>query len=173
MKLTYRIQESDFLEYYLYTTFKSDSIKKKKRNSVMFFTVIPVGFALYFLYKDNSTVTLYFGALALVAGLFYPKYFDWRYKKHFQYFIKDNLSERFNQPVELEINKNSLFSKDISGEGSIKLKEIDEINETEQHFFFQIASGMSLIIPKSELENQEEFRNKLKSLGLTITSDFL
>jgi len=171
MKLTYRLQASDFLDYYLYTTFKSESIKKKRRNSVLFFTLIPVGFALYFLYQENSNVMLYFGALALIAGLFYPKYFDWRYKKHFQYFIKDNLSDRINQPTELEIDKKSIFSKDVAGEGKIKLKEVDEITETDKHFFFQISSGMSLIIPKSELENEDAFKSELESLGLSITTD--
>lgn len=171
MKLTYKTQESDFLDFYLYTTFKSERIKKKKRNSVILFTIIPTAFAIYFLVNDSTAMMTYFGAIAVICGMFYPKYFDWRYKKHFQYYIKDNLSNRFNQPVELEINEDSLFSKDISGEGRINLSEIDEINETQNHFFFQISSGMSLIIPKRELKTLEDFKSKLESLGLSISSD--
>lgn len=171
MKITYKTLEKDFLDFYLYTTFKSERIKKKRRNSVIIFSVIPLAFAMYFFVDNNTTVAAYFGAITIICALFYPKYFDWRYKKHFQYFIQDNLSDRFNEPAELEINKDSLFSKDVSGEGRIKLSEINEINETQTHFFFQVASGASLIIPKRELDSSEEFKSKLESLGLTISLD--
>ena len=113
-------------------------------------------------------MTIYFGLSALAFGLFYPKYFKWRYKIHYKTFIKENYSKRFGQKEFLEINSDHIYSKDKTGEGKINLSEIERVDETCNHFFLKISTGMSLVIPKKELESIDKLRQKFMEIGLTV-----
>ena len=112
MKLDYKIDEQDFLDFQLFTASKSDRINKKKRNGWILLTAGSIVIALYFYLNGNSTMTIYFGLVALACGLFYPKYFKWRYKNHYKTYIKENYSKRFGQIESLEISSDYIFSKD-------------------------------------------------------------
>jgi hypothetical protein len=43
--------------------------------------------------------------------------------------------------------------------------------ETNQHLFITFNSGASLIIPKRELANVQEFKNSLANIGLSINNE--
>ena len=171
MTLEYKINEQDFLDFQLFTASKSDRINKKKRNGWILLTIGSIVIALYFYLSENTAMTIYFGLVAIVCGLFYPKYFKWRYKKHYKTYIKENYSKRFGQVESLEINSDYIFSKDKTGEGKINLSEIERVDETDNHFFLKISTGMSLLIPKSELGNVDKLRKKFKEIGLIINDE--
>lgn len=171
MILKYKIKEQDFLDFQLFTASKSDRINKKKRNGWILLTVGAIVIAFLFYLKENTTITIYFGFVAVVCGLFYPKYFKWRYKKYYKTYIKENYSKRFGETETLEINDNHILSKDKTGEGKINLSEIEIINETDNHFFLKISIGASLLIPKKELKNVDKLREKFKEIGLAINNE--
>ncbi|MBK8807419.1 MAG: YcxB family protein [Bacteroidales bacterium] len=171
MKLEYKIIEQDFLDFQLFTASKSDRIKKKKTNSWILLTAGSIMVAFYFYFKENTIMTIYFGLVAVACGLYFPKYFKWRYKKYFKIYIKENYSNRFGHVETIEINNDSIFSKDKTGEGKINLSEIEKIDETDNHFFLKISTGLSLIIPKRELEKTDELKSKFKDLGLTLNNE--
>ena len=171
MKLDYKIDEQDFLDFQLFTASKSDRINKKKRNGWILLTAGSIVIALYFYLNGNSTMTIYFGLVALACGLFYPKYFKWRYKNHYKTYIKENYSKRFGQIESLEISSDYIFSKDKTGEGKINLSEIERVDETDNHFFLKISTGLSLLIPKNELVSINELREKFKEIGLSINDE--
>jgi hypothetical protein len=168
MKIEYKIEEQDFLNFQLFAASKSDRINKKKRNGWIFLTLGSIMAAMYFYFNLNTAMTIYFGIVTVIFGLFYPKYFKWRYKKHYKAYIKENYSKRFGQIETLEFNKDSIYSKDKIGEGKINLSEIETINETDNHFFIKISTGVSLLIPKREVNNIDELRNKFEEIGLYI-----
>jgi hypothetical protein len=171
MTLEYKINEQDFLDFQLFTASKSDRINKKKRNGWILLTLGSIVIAFYFFLSENIAMTIYFGLVAIVCGLFYPKYFKWRYKKHYKTYIQENYSKRFGQIEYLEINSDYIFSKDKTGEGKINLSEIERVDETDNHFFLKISTGMSLLIPKSELGNIDKLREKFKEIGLIINDE--
>jgi len=171
MTLEYKINEQDFLDFQLFTASKSDRINKKKRNGWILLTVGSIVVAFYFYLNQNNPMTIYFGLVAIAIGVFYPKYFKWRYKKHYKTYIKENYSKRFGQVAILEINNDSIFSKDKTGEGKINLSEIEKIDETANHFFLKISTGVSLLIPKKELKSIDELREKFKDVGLTVLDE--
>ena len=171
MTLEYKIDEQDFLDFQLFTASKSDRINKKKRNGWILLTVGSIAVALSFYLKENIAMTIYFGLVALACGFFYPKYFKWRYKKHYKTYIKENYSKRFGQVETLEISNDWIFSKDKTGEGKINLSEIDRIDETDNHFFLKISTGLSLLIPKTELRSVDGLRDKFKEIGLTVNDE--
>lgn len=171
MTLQYKIYEQDFLDFQLFTTSKSDRINEKKRNGWILLTLGSIIVAFYFYLNQNIPMAIYSGLIAIATGVFYPKYFKWRYKKHYKTYIKENYSKRFGQVETLEIHSDSIFSKDKTGEAKINLSEIERIDETANHFFLIISTGISLLIPKKELKSVEELREKFKDIGLTVKDE--
>lgn len=168
MVLEFKIQEQDFLDFQLFNASKSDRINKKKRNGTLLLTIGSLLVAIYFYFKQYLAMAIFFGVMAIIYALFYPTYFRWRYKNHYKAHIKEHYSKRFGQLEKIEIKEESIFATDKTGESSIRIKEIEKVDETSHHFFIKISTGLSLIIPKRELENCDELRSKFQSLGLAI-----
>jgi hypothetical protein len=168
MILEYQITEQDFLDFQLFTASQSTRIKRKKRNGWIFLTLGSLIFSLFFFIDSNIVLAVYFGVFAVICGLFYPKYFVWRYKKHYRTYLKDNYAKRFGETEVLEIQDDFIISKDKTGEGKINISEIEKVDETDNHFFLKISTGLSLIIPKNGIENQDDLRTKFQSLRLIL-----
>ena len=171
MILSYTLEEYDFLAFQLFSASKSKRIQRKKRNGWMLFSVGGVLIASYFYIIQNPIMAGYFGLVALASALFYPKYFRWRYKKHYRDYIRDNYVKRMGNEVELEIHEDSISSRDRTGQGNVFLKEIEKIHETGEHFFIQVSSGNSLIVPKKGVGDDGTFREKLENLGLIFVDE--
>ena len=168
MKLEYKIDEQDFLDFQLFTASQSDRIRRKMLNGWIFLTL---GFglvAVYFFLKYNILFTIHFGLSSIVCGLFYPKCFRCRYKKHYKNHIRENYANRFDESEYIEINNETIFCKDKSGEGSINISQIEKVDETVKHFFVKIKTGMSLIIPKLKIQNPDDVRVKFELLGFPV-----
>jgi hypothetical protein len=170
MTIEYKINEQDFLDFQMFTASQSKRINQKKKNGWILLIIGSIVFAIYFFLKQDIVVSIYLVLVALACGLFYPKYFIWRYKKHYKVFIKENYSKRFGETEFLEIREDSIFSKDKTGEGKINISEIEKVDETNKHFFLKISTGLSLIIPKDELKNLDEVRTKFQALGLIVNN---
>ncbi|PHS05155.1 MAG: hypothetical protein COA88_12750 [Kordia sp.] len=171
MEIEYKIEENDFLDFQLFTASKSERIMKKKKNGWLLITIGSLIFGIYFYLQNNYSMTIYFGLSTVIWGLFYPKYFNWRHKKHYAKYVKENYNKRFGEVEKLKITEEYIYSEDKIGEGKIKLKEIDEVSETQKHFILKISTGMSLIIPKREIENVDLLRTELKMVGLNIIDE--
>ena len=171
MTLEYKISQQDFLDFQLFTASKSERINKKKRNGWILLTLGSILIALYFYLNQNNAMAIYFALIAIACGLFYPKYFKWRYKKHYKTYIEENYSKRFDQVEILQINDDSILSKDRTGEGKMNLSEIEKIDETGNHFFLKLSTGFSLIIPKKGLDHPDELRKRFRGLGLTLNDE--
>ena len=171
MKLEYKINEQDFLAFQLFSASKSERINKQKRHGWIIMTVGSLLVTFYFYLNHYTVMTIYFALIAIASGLFYPKYFRWKHKKNYKTHIQENYSKRFGQIETLEIRNDSIISKDKTGEGKIFLSELEKIDETKNHFFLKISSGLSLIIPKNEIENSDKLRQKFIDLGLTLNNE--
>jgi len=165
MQYKYQIYEQDFLDFQLYTASKSESIRRKKRNAWIGLTV--AGLVLAFLFQEDGMLGIYFLVASVVTLLFYPTYFKWRYKRHYENHIKQSHKNRFGESVIMEIHPDHIFTKDSTGEGKIYLSAIDQINETSKHFFVKISSGMTLIFPKKNIDN-EQLKEEFKALKIPI-----
>jgi len=168
MKINYKIEAYDFLEFQLFTASRDEIIQKRKRKSRVFYTIVFGMASAFFILTNSLFVGIYFGILAFTMAIFYPHFFRWRYKKQYANFIERNYSKRFGEPAELEITKDFLYSKDKVADGKVMLSEIENVHETKEHFFIKMNSGMSFILPKREIENCQEFKDALNSLGINI-----
>ena len=171
MKFEYQIQEADFLSYQLFTASKSKRITRKKRNGWIGLTVGSFLVGLYCYSGEKDFLVYYFFAMAILTGFFYPTYFKWRYKKHYSTYIKEHYKNRFDEAVQLEFTSSYIESKDKTGEGKIKISELEEIAETSTHFFIRLSTAMSLIIPKREFSDLNPIKNQLQELGIPIRNE--
>lgn len=167
----YRLDEGDFLEYQLFTVSKSDRMQKKKRNSRLFLTLGALGIAVYFYAIGTVGMAFNFGLIALLTSLFYPKYYKWRYKKHFSSFIRTNYTSRFNELSSIEITSSQIIAKDPSGEGRVQISEVEKVSETKDHFFLLIKSGDSLIIPKKQIANTSDLKADFRRHNILIEDE--
>jgi len=171
MIIDYKIQENDYLDFQLFTASKSEVLKKTKNLSWIFLAMIPTVICIYFYKHDNIIMSIYFIILSAIFGIFYPKYFYWRHKKNYKNYIIKNYQDRFGIKESLEITSEYLVSKNKLGEGKIMINELEEISETKDHFFLKISTGLSLIIPKREINNVELLKKEFESIGLEISNE--
>ena len=171
MEFEYQIKESDYLDFQLYTVSKSPRFFKKQNNGRYFLAICSLITASYFLYSKNMGMLAYFGLTTVVFLLFYPKYYKWRQKVHYIKFIRRNYRNLFDKSEVMEVKGKQILLKNYTGEGTINSADLDKISETKNHFFIQLKSGASLIIPKTELTDTSIFKKEIKKLGLPYEVD--
>lgn len=166
MTLKYELTNSDFLEYQLYASSKSESHKKKHRNNRIIGPILFLVYGLYLTNRDENYIgIIVFGITAILWFIFYPKYSKRRYKNHFQKHVEENYKNRINKPVQIDINENSINAKDFTSDTKLNGTEIKELIETKEHFFIKLTTDLSLIVPKHSIENQTEFKKRVTDLG--------
>jgi len=166
MKINYKLTNSDFLEYQLYASSKSESQNKKRKNYRFLGPIIFLVYGFYLSNRDkNLTGIITFGIGGILWFIFYPKYIKWRYKNHFKKHVDENYKNRINKPVEIDFDENSMKAKDFTTESRINGTELKELIETKDHFFIKLATDLSLIVPKHSIENKTEFKKRVTELG--------
>lgn len=171
MTYEYDLDEQDFVDYQLFIVSKSERMLKKKRNSRLLLTAGSFSIAAYFYAVGTSGMMYYFLLIGVLTALFYPKYYKWRYKNHYRNFIRTNYAARFNKPATLELTQSQVIARDDSGEGKVHLTEVEQVNETQNHFFLQLKSNDSLIIPKKKLDDFQNLKAEFKSRNLKIVDE--
>lgn len=167
MNINYQLTNSDFLEYQLYASSKSETHKKSRNFSKILLPVLFLlfGFLLYKKEEDDIGTLLISGVTATLWFIFYPIYSKWLYKKKFKKHVEKNYRNQINKPVEIDFNENSVNVKDFMSETKINGTELKELIETKSHFFIKLTTDVSLIVPKHSIENQTEFKNRVTELG--------
>ena len=166
MKITYILNNLDFLEYQLYSSSKSELIKKKRLRSryLVFVVYIFIGLFVTYVY-DNNIAGGIVGSFGILWFVFYPKYAKWNYKRHFKKQVEENYKNRINKPVEIDFAENSLNVIDFTSESKINGTELKELIETKEHFFIKLTTDLSLIVPKHSIGNQTTFKKHVTELG--------
>lgn len=59
------------------------------------------------------------------------------------------------------------------GSSVINFSVFENISEIQDYFFITLKTQINLIIPKDNIEDAEEFRNKLKSIAENLKIDFI
>lgn len=169
MKLEYKIEEEDYLAYQLFTSSQSPAIQKKKTNSHILITsaLALLGLAMISVSADKTFGFLYL-IMAVAFGFYYPKYFKWRYKKHYLNHIRESYKQRIGLVVTLEFLEDTILAKDKTGESKLSLSEIEVVKETSQHFFLQFTTGVSVIIPKLDEEESAALKAKFEEVNIEV-----
>ncbi len=171
MKFEYQIQEQDYLDFQLYTASKSPRFEKKQRNGRYFITLCSLITACYFTYVQDWGMVAYFGLTTAVFFLFYPWYFKWRQKVHYTKYIRRNYKNLFGRSEEMEVKGKTLELTNSTGKGQIKASELEKFIETKNHFFIQMKSGASLIIPVYKMDDAAALRSQINGMKIPVEKD--
>ena len=165
MTLKYSLNENDYLQSQLFIASKTERIKNQRTRS---WILISLGFfSLSYLFSqtDKDFLVYYFIGLGILSIFLYPIYQKSYYRKHYQKYIADTLKNRFGELSTITFTDTNIECFDRTDDGKINLTEIEEIFEIMEYFFLRMKSGVSLIIPKSKIENTDNLRTELKTLA--------
>ena len=158
------MDETDFLTFHLYAASKTPRIRKARLRSWILTTVAL--FCLGYLFYDNENDFLgdYFLILGVVSLVLFPFYSRWRYKRHYRRFVRDTYKNKFGEKCDLQVDDQTIGTKDKSGEVKINKTEIEEINEIKDYYFLKARTGATLIVSKDKSDDLDEINNLIKSL---------
>jgi hypothetical protein len=165
MKITYTLEESDYLTYQLFVASKSERIAKKRRKSQVLVPFLYVLLGLFMGYQGNMALGITFGVLAVLWFFLYPVWEKNVYIKHYKNFIREHHRGNYGRAVSLEITDTFLLAKDGGNEGKVLTEEIDEINEIESLIFIRLKGGQSFILPKLKITEIQSVREYLQGLA--------
>jgi len=166
MNINYQLTNSDFLEYQLYASSKSELHKKRRFRARIIGATIYLLVGLYLVNENGDVgIGILFAVLAILWFALFPMYSRWRYKRHFQNFVEENYKNRINKPVSIDFEGDFLNTKDGISESKIKGTELKELIETKGHFFIKLATDLSLIVPKQSIDNQMGFKKRVTDFG--------
>jgi hypothetical protein len=129
-------------------------------------------FSLLSFNTDNYIFGYYFIGLGLLSSFFYPLYQGAYYRRHYQKYITETFKNRIDQTATITFTSARIECFDKTGEFKINLVEIEEIFETGEYFYLKIKSGVSLIIPKSKVENTDDLRTELMSISENLKANY-
>ena len=166
MNYQYTIKEKDLLGFQIYTASKSERINRKKNAGRIIMTLISVFLLFNFYSASNTAMTIYFSIVTITIWVLYPRYFKWRYTKLYSNFIIENYASMFNQIEFIEIQKNHLLIKNNTGEGKVKISEVERVIEVQNYLYVKFTVGTALITPKDQVSNYSEIIECYKALNI-------
>ena len=167
MKIEYKLNKANFVEYQLYAASNSENIIKSRKNSRIRLPIVYFILGLLlFLFADLIFALIFIG-LGVTWYVLHPYFMKKRYQRHFEKHVEENYQNRFGKVVCLDFEEEFIIATDYLGESKLKIKEITEINEIKDYVFLKLSSGESLIIPKNSITNL----NDLKRILTKIASD--
>jgi hypothetical protein len=162
------LDENDFLTYQLFTASRTPRVKNGRIRAWGITTGCFACLALLFFQSNNEFLGYYFLAATALCATLYPFYSRWKYKKHYLKYIRDTYKNRFGEECDLEIKADSILTRDRSGESTINISEIEEINEIRDHCFVKFRTGVALIISKSKTKDIDTIISDLKGIATRL-----
>ncbi len=168
IKAKYSLDDNDYLAYQLYSASTNDWIKTKRKKEWAFTAITFIVLGMLFYSNDNIFLGNYFAGAAILTAFCFPFYSRWRYKNHYLRHTREVHKNSFGKEVTVTITDSTIEANDYSGQASINLSQLTEINETGQHFFLMTLSGQALIVPKTKLDNLQGFSSTIKELSVNL-----
>ncbi len=172
MKIKYSLTKEDFLAYQLYTSSRSDRIRKRRLRSRFIVPILYLLIALAFMFRYQQVgVGIGWILIALIWYFCYPLYARWRYERHYVKHIEENYQNRIDREVELEFDHEALYGVDSGSKIKVDVNEIDVLIETKDHFFIRLKTNSSFILPKSAISDHSELKEHFTTLGVNIMDE--
>ena len=148
----------DYVDFLIYKTQKDPYLQKnQKQGKYIFFAMFLVLAATFFFLKNNA-LAVCFIIFGLVFFLLYSTYMKWFFRRSYKRTI--NRMKDFDMRDSFwTLEDNSITEIRGDKETTVPTTDIQEVEETKKHFYVHLMnSNITLIFPKSQLENEEEVR---------------
>jgi hypothetical protein len=158
------MEENDFLTFQLYTASKTPRIKRGRAKSWALTTFVFICLSFLFFESHGPFLGYYFLVLSISSLILYPFYSRWKYRRHYLKYIRDTYKNKFGESFELEFARDTIRTKDRTGEIRINKSEIEEINEIKDFYFLRARTGTTLIISKNKLDDIGKIKNEIMAM---------
>lgn len=163
MRIQYILDKEDFLNFQLFTTSTLESAVRRRRKIRIFvpFIYLALGFWLYFKDQENNyKLTIFLILFAILWYFIFPIFEARSYRNKLRKFIEVNYKDSLPMSVEMELEKESMYSIGLELENRIFYRDLDNIQETDHYLFVKIAeTGQTLIFPKDKITNHQDLSN--------------
>jgi hypothetical protein len=165
MTIEYKIEEADYITYYLYgASINTDLQKRRRRNRLItpiIFLVIGLLLVCVGLY---SLGILYCFIGTIYYWVSFSRYKP-RYFKHYQKFVRKILKHSIGKNWLVQFDNDYIDIKVEGSESKVKTTEIEVIYEIPSHLFIKFKGSGVQIIPKGEIKDTAALISELKSLA--------
>ncbi len=156
-KLTYRLEESDFVAVAIYSRWSSP---ERKRFRTWMFVLVSVTYMLfgYSLVKDNPftwKAIVYFGLLGVLVW-YLPVFMKKGIRKAVKRQYKKYFSKQFGL-LTIHFTDNAIETSGDGTSGKVEWKIVKQISNLESHLIIGLQDSTGLIIPKRVFANEQEF----------------
>jgi hypothetical protein len=168
MQIQSRLSAEDYLNYYLFTASTSANIRKKLQNErILLLLLMSIG-VVYFYVRGNMFMSVGFGLWAIAGEIWFPQYFRYRYKKHYEKFIRENYAARIGVDSLLEIRDDAIYTRDKFSESKFFLSEVEKVEELPGYFYIKLRIGSHIVLPKKNAVESSDLKNTFHGKGITI-----
>jgi len=171
MKLTYLVDENDYLEFLMYNSSKSEQHKKSRMRSRIIISAVCLAVGAWLYSGGLIIAAAVYVFLGVLAFLFYHKYSKRRYKRFFEKSVAERYTSAVNQTLEIELTPEYINAIDDTSESKVKTSAVLDLIELKDHFLFRLSAVQSFVIPKRCLDNVDEFRQYVQGLGIAYIDD--
>ncbi len=152
MEINYRLEHQDFLTQQLYRITRDKNLQTKRTKQWIILPIASLAIAIYFYFSDLVPLAFTMGFYSIISFFLYRKYFDFRYKNHYEKFIYKNYSKRIGTNNSNEFLGTHILTKDEAGETKIKNEQVDFIADLPDHYIVHLKIGEVIIIPKAQID---------------------
>jgi YcxB-like protein len=167
----FSLSEDDYLDFLLFTDFRSKFVKRRIYTSWILVLATLLTGSIWFYATKNQPAAMCSLGFSIIAAIGLPAYTKWRYKLHYRTYIIKKYERDIGSDFYIDFGEDYFFMSDSTGESRTFLKEIEQVDETNKHYFIKLKKGNTIIIPKVQLNSwtfAKELENVAMKVGITI-----
>jgi len=167
MKLNYELTEQDYLDFNIYHSKHSPTIKK----SILLQRALgPVVFLIapFLAIRITNIPLWYWLAIFFISSIiwfvFYPKYFNWELSRRVSKLLNEGKNLDMVGSRSINLTQDGLIESTPHSESKVGWDMVEMINETEDYIYIYISAVSAYIVPIrvfKDAKEKETFRNTL------------
>lgn len=173
MRIEYKLDAQDFLEYQLFAASNSPALKKQRRTTRIGLPLLLLltGIVMAFL-KQDFVPLIVFPAFAVAWYFVYPMTDRGRYVKFYLNHVHSTYKSRIGQPNVLTLENDFVSLVTTGSESKFSVSQVEEIVELKRTILIKLKSGGAFIIAKNQSEDFRQLRNSLQETAVRLEVSF-
>jgi hypothetical protein len=163
--ITFVADLDDYLTHQLFIASKSPSITAKRKRNKYVVAILFLLAGLTFFATQNMAIGAALACIGIAWFFFYPRWEAKQFVKQIQAMLADSLKTPANSQTTLILERESIHASDEKHSTRIETKNITHIVEIPKLILLRFKDGTSFLVPKSKIENPDDFENGLHELA--------
>lgn len=172
MKLSFRLDTQDYLDYQLYTVSTSEKVMRKRLIGRLLFPIIYLLVGIIFILDKNYSFVAFNLILAVLWYFFYPISERKRYENTFRRSIQHNLTADA-EVGRIEWGDNEIYASEKNQEAHVAEKEVIAIVVLKNIILIQLENNHNFILPKVKIEQLKDVIGFLQAKSIKLSIPFI